>query len=104
MVLVRTTDAIRLCHEDDRELLPLCRAVAWVGRLGRREMAAVRDFVARARLSACSLRSDGATTFILTVPAADNVPLTGIATAALAAPSWMTFCAIETSLTSYLGV
>jgi outer membrane protein OmpA-like peptidoglycan-associated protein len=57
IVLVRTTDAIRLCREDGYEEVPQYRAATWVDRLGGRDVAKVRDFVAQAKLSSFSLTS-----------------------------------------------
>jgi len=62
VALVLATDAIRLCRGGGWEQVPSRRAVPWVDRLGRREMAEIRGFLARARLCAFSLREvdDGA--------------------------------------------
>jgi hypothetical protein len=48
--LVSATDAIRLCREAGYQAVPAYRATDWLDRLGRREMAQVRDFFARAGL------------------------------------------------------
>jgi hypothetical protein len=50
MVLVRAPDAIRLCHEGAYQALSPHQGIAWIDRLGRREMDDVRHFVARTRL------------------------------------------------------
>lgn len=57
LVLVRTTDAIRLCREDGYQALPAHRAVDFIERLGRRDMAAARGFVTRARLYSFPLQN-----------------------------------------------
>ncbi len=51
LVLVRATDAIRLCRGGDYETLPALGTIAQVEMLGRRDMDALRHFVARARLA-----------------------------------------------------
>jgi hypothetical protein len=50
LVLVRATDAIRLCRNGDYEALSALQTSAQVESLGRRDMGGLRDFVARAKL------------------------------------------------------
>jgi hypothetical protein len=57
LILVRAADAIRLCRGGDYETLPALGTSAQVDRLGRRDMDALRHFVARARLSRFPLSS-----------------------------------------------
>ena len=51
LIVVRATDAIRLCRDGGYEELPRQSAGAWVDHLDRRHMATVRAFVAQARLA-----------------------------------------------------
>jgi hypothetical protein len=51
VLLLRTADALRLCHDEGYETLPSHRALDLISQLGRRKAAAVRDFFARARLA-----------------------------------------------------
>ena len=55
VLLLRTTDALRLCRDSDYEEVPFYRAVDWVQHLARREMANARRFVAQAGL--CPFRT-----------------------------------------------
>jgi len=55
VVLVRATDAIRLCRDDGYEELPSHQALAWLKRLGRQQAAEVRAFVSGTRISSVSL-------------------------------------------------
>jgi hypothetical protein len=51
LILVRATDAIRLCRDGGYENLSSQQAAAHLGNLGGRAMAQVREFVVQARLS-----------------------------------------------------
>jgi hypothetical protein len=55
LCLVRTTDAIRLMRDGDYEALPWRRTEGLLGALDRRQMTALRSFVARARLTGFAL-------------------------------------------------
>lgn len=55
MVVVRATDAIRLCQEDGCERVPAVESHEQIDRLRLGRMADVRDFAARAMLSSCFL-------------------------------------------------
>jgi hypothetical protein len=57
LVLVRATDAVRLCREGNYEALPQGQASLRLFGLGRRDMGGLRQFVARARLSRFPLSS-----------------------------------------------
>lgn len=66
-ILVRATDALRLCREGGYEELPRVRAWEQLDGLGRQDMGRVRDFVSRARLTGFPLSSfeDGAVLALL---------------------------------------
>ena len=66
-ILVRATDAIRLCREGGYEELPRMRAWEQLAGLRRQDMGRVRDFVSRARLTGFPLSSfeDGAVLALL---------------------------------------
>jgi len=66
-ILVRATDAIRLCREGGYEELPRMRAWEQLDGLRRQDMGRVRDFVSRARLTGFPLSSfeDGAVLALL---------------------------------------
>jgi hypothetical protein len=57
VILVRTTDALRLCREGGYEEMPAQQAELSSNGLVRRDMDALRDFVARAQLSRFPLSS-----------------------------------------------
>ena len=61
LLLVRSTDAIRLCREGGYEALPVRLASAELRHLGRRDMVEVRSFLAHARVPITSLTSLGDT-------------------------------------------
>jgi hypothetical protein len=66
LLLVRATDAIRLCRDEGYQELPAYLALAWIDRLERQPAADVRAFVSRARLSLPALvNSDGRHLLIL---------------------------------------
>jgi hypothetical protein len=66
-ILVRATDAIRLCRESGYEELPRMRAWEQLDGLRRQDMGRVRNFVSRARLTGFPLSSfeDGAVLALL---------------------------------------
>jgi hypothetical protein len=55
VILVRATEAIRLCREGGYEALPAAVASTRLGDLGRRDFADIREFISRTRLSSFSL-------------------------------------------------
>ncbi len=57
--LVLGTEAVRLCRQHGFQAVPAHRALTWLDGLSHREMATLRDFVARARLSVPPLQGVG---------------------------------------------